>query len=101
MKGRKCFFIEPHSRNNFFHSPGTYGYGDDAMRFAFFSKAALEFMLQTNKRRNVIHRHDWPTGLLPVILFDIYQHFGMHNQRVRFTVTFSATRARSDLRCSR
>ena len=27
-----------------------YGFSDDALRFAFFSKAALEFMLKANKR---------------------------------------------------
>ena len=86
VNGRKCFFIEPHSQHNFFRRPGTYGYGDDAMRFAFFSKAALEFMLKANKRPDVIHCHDWPTGLVPVLLFDLYQHLGMHTQRVCFTM---------------
>ena len=39
--GRKCFFIEPHSAADFFGRDRLYGYGDDAERFAFFSKAAL------------------------------------------------------------
>ncbi len=56
------------------------------MRFAFFSKAALEFMLKTNKRPEVIHCHDWQTGLVPVLLYEVYQHHGMGNQRVCFTV---------------
>ncbi len=42
--GRKCFFVEPHSAADFFGRDRLYGYGDDAERFAFFSKAALEFM---------------------------------------------------------
>ena len=86
VNGRKCFFIEPHSHHDFFRRPSTYGYGDDAMRFAFFSKAALEFMLQADKRPDVIHCHDWPTGLVPVLLYDIYQHQGMRTQRVCFTM---------------
>ncbi|MGD0106462.1 MAG: glycogen synthase [Rhodopila sp.] len=86
VRGLKCYFIDSNSHDDFFHRPGTYGYGDDAMRFAFFSKAALEFMLQANKRPDVIHCHDWPTGLLPVLLFDIYQQQGMHAQRVCFTM---------------
>ncbi len=86
VHGRKCFFIEPHSRDNFFHRPATYGYADDAMRFAFFSKAALEFMLKGNKRPDVIHCHDWQTGLVPVLLFEIYKYRGMENQRVCFTI---------------
>jgi starch synthase len=86
VHGRRCFFIEPHSRDNFFHRPATYGYADDVLRFAFFSKAALEFMLKANKRPDVIHCHDWQTGLVPVLLFEIYKHQGMANQRVCFTV---------------
>ena len=86
VDGHKCYFIEPHSRDNFFHRPSAYGYSDDAMRFAFFSKAALEFMVKTNKRPDVIHCHDWQTGLVPVLLYEVYQHHGMGNQRVCFTV---------------
>lgn len=43
-------------------------------------------MLQANKRPDVIHCHDWPTGLVPVLLYEIYQHHGMHDQRVCFTM---------------
>ena len=46
--GRKCFFIEPHSAADFFGRERLYGYGDDAERFAFFSKAALEFILRAD-----------------------------------------------------
>lgn len=86
VNGRKCFFIEPHSRDNFFHRPSAYGYADDAMRYAFFSKAALEYMLKSNKRPDIIHCHDWQTGLVPVLLFEVYKYHGMENQRVCLTV---------------
>jgi starch synthase len=56
------------------------------MRFAFFSKAALEFLLQSNKRPDIIHCHDWQTGLVPVMLFEMYKHHGMANQRVCYTI---------------
>lgn len=86
VHGRKCFFIEPHSPDNFFNRGGYYGYHDETMRFAFFSKAALEFMLKTDKRPEVIHCHDWQTGLVPVMLYEIYAHQGMWNQRVCYTI---------------
>ena len=54
------------------------------MRFAFFCKAALEFLLKAGKRPDVIHCHDWQTGLVPVLLFEQYQAMG--DQRVCFTV---------------
>jgi starch synthase len=86
VHGRRCFFIDPHSQDNFFNRHTFYGAKDDYMRFAFFSKAALEFMLQSNKRPDIIHCHDWQTGLIPVMLFEIYKHNGMHNQRVCYTI---------------
>jgi starch synthase len=86
VHGRVCFFIEPHSQDNFFNRGCYYGCDDDNMRFAFFCKAALEFMLQSNKRPDVIHCHDWQTGLLPVMLFEIYKYHGMESQRVCYTI---------------
>jgi starch synthase len=86
VHGRLCFFIEPHSRDNFFHRGCYYGCDDDNMRFAFFSKAALEFLLQSNKRPDVIHCHDWQTGLVAPLLFEIYKYHGMEHQRVCYTI---------------
>lgn len=86
VHGRLCFFIEPHSQDNFFHRGSYYGFDDDNMRFAFFCKAALEFLQQSNKRPDVIHCHDWQTGLIPVLLYEIYQYHGMGNQRVCYTI---------------
>ncbi|MBW4497998.1 MAG: glycogen synthase GlgA [Oscillatoria princeps RMCB-10] len=86
VHGRQCFFIEPHSEDNFFNRGCYYGCLDDHMRFAFFSKAALEFLHRTNKRPDVIHCHDWQTGLVPVMLFEMYQYHGMENQRVCYTI---------------
>ncbi|NLE00712.1 MAG: glycogen synthase, partial [Fibrobacter sp.] len=56
------------------------------MRFAFFSKEALEFMFKSGKRPDIIHCHDWQTGLVPVLLYEIYMHKGMENQRVCYTI---------------
>lgn len=86
VDGLKCFFIEPHSSRNFFNRGIFYGDHDDPERFAFFCKAALEFMLKANKHPEVIHCHDWQTGLAPVLLFDMYEHIGMTHPRVCYTL---------------
>lgn len=86
VHGRKCFFIEPHSLDNFYNRASFYGFPDDHMRFAFFSKAALEFLLRSHKQPDIIHCHDWQTGLVPVLLYEIYQHHGLHHQRVCYTI---------------
>lgn len=86
VHGRLCFFIEPHSEDFFFDRRCYYGCNDDNMRFAFFSKAALEFLLKSNKRPDIIHCHDWQTGLVPVMLFEMYKYHGLENQRVCYTI---------------
>jgi starch synthase len=86
VHGRKCFFIEPHSSDNFFNRGAYYGFHDEALRFAFFSKAAMEFLLKTDKRPDVIHCHDWHTGLAPVLLAEVYKFHGMHHQRTCYTI---------------
>ena len=86
VHGLLCFFIEPKSSDNFFNRGCYYGCLDDHIRFTFFSKAALEFLLKTNKRPDIIHCHDWQTGLVPVLLYEIYQYHGMGTQRVCYTI---------------
>jgi starch synthase len=81
VHGRSCFFIEPHSHDRFFNRARYFGSHDDSARFAFFSKAAREFLLKSNKRPDVIDCHDWQTGLVPVLLYEIHQHNGMHDRR--------------------
>jgi starch synthase len=86
VHGRKCFFIEPHSRDNFFNRGAVYGFQDDILRFAFFSRAAMEFLWKSGKRPDIIHCHDWQTALVPVYLYEIYQPIGMGHPRVCFTI---------------
>lgn len=86
VHGQQCFFIEPHSADNFFNRGHFYGALDDHMRFAFFSKAALEFLQKSNKRPDIIHCHDWQTGLIPVMLYEMYQWHGMDSQRICYTI---------------
>ncbi len=86
VHGRRCFFIEPHSHQAYFNRGACYGFWDDPERFAFFSKAALEFMLKAGKRPQVIHTHDWQTALVPVLLYEIYAAAGLGEQRVCHTM---------------
>lgn len=86
VHGRKCYFIEPHSNDRFFERGSFYGFPDEHMRFAFFSKAALEFMLKTGKRPDIIHTHDWQTALVPVMLYETYAGLGMGHCRACHTL---------------
>ncbi|MDR4505413.1 MAG: glycogen synthase [Candidatus Scalindua sp.] len=86
VHSRKCFFIEPHSERNLFNRGLYYGHHDDPERFAFFCRASLEFMIRTEKHPEIIHCHDWQTGLVPVLLFDLYKNQGMTHPRVCYTL---------------
>lgn len=86
VHGRVCFFIETHDEKMSFDRGMYYGCDDDNMRFALFSKAALEFLLQSNKHPDIIHCHDWQTGLIPVMLYEMYQYHGLSHQRVCYTI---------------
>lgn len=86
VHGRKCFFIEPHSPDNFFNRGAVYGFHDDILRFAFFSRAAMEFLWKSGKQPDIIHCHDWQTALVPVYLYELYQPLGMRHPRVCFTI---------------
>jgi starch synthase len=83
---RKCFFIEPHSKDNFFSRGSIYGFADDVLRYAFFSRAAVEFLFKAGKHPDIIHCHDWQSALVPVFLYEIYQHLGMTHPRVCLTI---------------
>jgi starch synthase len=83
---RKCFFIEPHSGDNFFNRGSVYGFPDDVLRYAFFSRAAMEFLWKAGKHPDIIHCHDWQTALVPVLLYEIYQQLGMTHPRICLTI---------------
>ncbi|WP_297639279.1 glycogen synthase GlgA [uncultured Clostridium sp.] len=52
----------------YFGRDGIYGYVDDGERFAFFTRAVLEFMKEIDYQPNVVHCNDWHTGMIPVLL---------------------------------
>ena len=56
---------------------GIYGadstdYPDSPRRFAFLSRAALEFAARRGPAPSVVHAHDWQAGLVPVYLKTLY-----------------------------
>jgi starch synthase len=86
VHGRRCFFVEPHSPDNYFGRERIYGFHDDLFRFAFFSRAAMEFLWRSGKHPDVIHCHDWQTALVPVYLYEFYEPLGMRHPRACLTI---------------
>lgn len=61
-----AYFIE---HDGFFGRPEVYSEApDNAFRFAFFCRAALALCERLGWIPDVVHAHDWTTGLVPVML---------------------------------
>ncbi len=62
-------------------------YSDNAERFIFFSKAVMEACAVLGFYPDIIHCHDWQTGLIPVYLKTLYRDRTVYkNTAVVFTV---------------
>lgn len=46
----------------------VYGYGDEGTRFAYFQVAALESLKHLEFDPDIIHIHDWHTGMIPILM---------------------------------
>ena len=59
-----------------FYFGGPWPYGnmyEDIEKFCFFSKAVLSILPLIGFKPDIIHCHDWQTGLIPVYLHDSFQ----------------------------
>ena len=66
--GVQFYFID---NEYYFAGPKPYGnIYQDIEKFAFFSKAALSALPLIGFRPDIVHCHDWQTGLVPVLLKD-------------------------------
>ncbi|MCC8103949.1 MAG: glycogen synthase GlgA [Clostridiales bacterium] len=71
LDGIHFYFID---NEYYFSGPKPYGnIYQDIEKFAFFSKAALSALPSIGFRPDVVHCHDWQTGLIPVMLKDRFQ----------------------------
>lgn len=59
------YFVESF---DFFDREKIYGYPDDAERFAFFDKSIIAYLNELDNVPEIIHMHDWHTGLIPLFL---------------------------------
>lgn len=74
----EIYFLE---NQRFFHRHGVYadpktgqGYADNALRFAFFNLALLEWIRKDGWRPDLIHSNDFHCGLIPVYLRTVFDN---------------------------
>ena len=69
--GITFYFVD---NKQYFHRNYIYGLGgDEGERYTFFCRAVLEALPQIDFIPDVLHCHDWQTGLMPMLLKAQYQ----------------------------
>ncbi|MGI5899729.1 MAG: glycogen synthase GlgA [Christensenellales bacterium] len=83
--GIKYYFLD----NDFYFGRDTiYGSGsEEAERFAFFCRAVLEALPHIDFIPDILHCHDWQTGMIPVLLKTQYNSLDLYkNIKVLYTI---------------
>jgi len=62
--GVPVFFLD---NRDFFDRPRLYGYDDDKLRFAFFSRAVIDLLDQLDFKPDILHCNDWETA--PAVIY--------------------------------
>lgn len=78
------FYFVEHA--GYFERAGLYGYHDDGERFAYFQKAVIELMNQINYFPDILHTHDWHTGMLPALCKEVHSHDARY-QKIKHVYT--------------
>ena len=82
--GVTYYFID----NEYYFKRGAlYGYGDEAERYAFFCKAAIEMLGVIGYYPDILHAHDWQAALtLPYLNFEYRWRREYQNIKTVFTI---------------
>ncbi|MBU8879868.1 glycogen synthase GlgA [Bacillus sp. FJAT-29790] len=70
FQGITFYFVD---NEYYFNREKLYGYFDDGERFAYYNRAVLDSLPYINFYPDVIHCHDWHTGMIPFLLRVEYQ----------------------------
>lgn len=84
VEGLPVIFLEP--ENGMFWAGCVYGRRDDGQRFGFFCHAALEYLLRSGRRPDIIHCHDWTSAPVAWLFQEQYKQSNLANARVVFTI---------------
>jgi len=89
VDGLRFILIE---QDDLFDREGLYGppggaYEDNLLRFLLFDRVALEVAAQLGSPVDILHCHDWQTGMIPLLLKTQYQrHPAIANAKTVYTI---------------
>ncbi|MBQ5782087.1 MAG: glycogen synthase GlgA [Oscillospiraceae bacterium] len=71
----------------YFNRHGLYGHDDDGERFAYFSKAILEMLVNIDYTPDIIHTNDWQTALVNLYINVFYRQLPkFYDTKTVFTI---------------
>lgn len=84
FQGVTYYFVD---NEYYFMREELYSYFDDGERFAFFCKAVIDSLPHINFQPDIIHCHDWHTGMIPFLLkFEYKEKKGYECIQTVFTI---------------
>ncbi|XP_009345338.1 glycogen synthase isoform X2 [Pyrus x bretschneideri] len=85
VSGIPVILIDP--SHHFFKGHHVYGGSYNELEaYLFFSRACLEWMQATGTQPDIIHVHEWQTGALPLLYWDMYHYLSLKKPRVVLTI---------------
>ncbi|XP_043714160.1 probable starch synthase 4, chloroplastic/amyloplastic isoform X2 [Telopea speciosissima] len=85
VSGIPVILIEP--SNHFFKGQSVYGGSYNELEaYLFFSRACLEWMQVTGTQPDIINVHEWQTGALPLLYWDMYNSLSIKKPRLLLTI---------------
>ncbi|XP_015881763.3 uncharacterized protein LOC107417660 isoform X1 [Ziziphus jujuba] len=85
VSGVAIILIQP--TNHFFKGRNVYGGSYNELEaYLFFSRACLEWMQVTGTQPDIIHVHEWQTGALPLLYWDMYHSLSLKKPRIVLTI---------------
>ncbi|CAH2043305.1 unnamed protein product, partial [Thlaspi arvense] len=77
VSGIGVTLIQPLYYVSMFSRDKVYGYPDDIDRFAYFSRASLDYIAKSGKQPDVLHIHNWQTAIVGPLFWDVFVNQGL------------------------
>lgn len=84
--GISLILIEPHEKSNYFKRGVIYGEEDDILRFTYFTKTAMDYLLKKGKHPDILNIHDWLTAFAAPLYHQMYAPFGLKIGKIVMTI---------------
>ncbi|CDY08760.1 BnaA06g24640D [Brassica napus] len=85
VSGVGVTLIQPLYYGSMFSRDKVYGYPDDVDRFAYFSRASLDYIAKSGKQPDVLHIHNWQTAIVGPLFWDVFVNQGLEGTRILLT----------------